>query len=408
MPRILTVVRPLSLLLAAAAALWAAAAAGCKGPDANAAKPEVVAAAPIPVEVERVATTRVAPEIAALGHLAPWRTVMVQAEAGGRVLALHAAEGDTVAEGAPLATLDRSLLDAQLHVAKSAVRQAQIAVRQAQRERDRLRRLGQSGAVASVRLDEAEDGHAQALAAHDTARARVALVEQQIEDTEVVAPFAGVVTVRHAEVGALVGPGVPLYTLQELERLKVVATFPPAALATVRAGDPARVSVPGIGLADLATRVHRVADSADPRSRRVPVEIALPRSSPALRPGLTAEVVLPIGAPKEQILVPRACVVERFDAPYAFVVEGDRAVLRRLRLGDAVGARFVVEEGLAPGDALVVTGQERLADGAKVTVVPATAPATDTDTETATETATATATEAATDTETATAPAGGE
>ena len=324
---------------------------------------------PLPVEALVVELTSVAPAAQALGTLYPWRVVMIQAETGGRVIAVHAEAGDARKAGELLLEIDATRIEASRRLAQAGVRQARVAQKRARRERERFRRLAEQQAVARQRLDELQDAVEQANAAVESARAQVALVERQLLDTKVMAPFDGVVTDRTVELGALVGPGVPVMTLQEVDRLKATAAFPADALRNVHVGAPVRVAVPAAGLEGLEGTVHRIADTADPRTRRIPIEVLLPRTTDSLRPGLSARITLPTGASEDRILVPRSAIVDRFGAPHAYVVRDGVAVQLPVQLGEGRGERVRVREGLAVGDWLVVAGQERLSAGARVQVV---------------------------------------
>src|SRR3970282_212741 len=167
----------------------------------------------------------------------------------------------------------------------------------------------------------------------------------------VVAPYSGIVSARHIELGEMATPGRPLMTGFDPSTLRVVATVPQAQVAAIRALGKARIEVPSLGRwVDVESMT--IVPAADPRTR---IGLDLPADVRGVVPGVYARAHFAVGsAPK--LLVPRAAVVRRSEVTAVYVVDDDgrgglRPQLRQIRLGEA-GDETSGEgvAGLAPGE----------------------------------------------------------
>lgn len=190
-------------------------------------------------------------------------------------------------------------------------------------------------------------------------------VRAQLGYTRIAAPGPGVVVEKTVEVGELATPGRSLLRLDDPSGYRLEVALPSAQAARVRVGQPIPVRLDGVGDGPLAGRVAEIVPEADPATRTVTVKVDLP-PTPGLRSGLygTARVEL---ARAERLRVPVAAVVERGQLTGVYVVEGERVARWRLvTLGPRRDDRVEVLSGLAPGDAVVIDGADRLADGTRV------------------------------------------
>jgi RND family efflux transporter MFP subunit len=269
-----------------------------------------------------------------------------------RVTRVHVREGDRVRRGAPLVSLAAEELRSQRAAARAA-RDAAAA------HEKRIRSLLAERAATPAELEQAAAQRAQADAA-------LAAAETSLAYAEVRAPFAGTVQAKRVADGDFVSPGTPLVELEGGGGLEIEATLSEAEARSVAVG--ARLAFESGG-ARGAAEVIAMSPGGDPLSHRRTVRARVVEGGAGLRSGGFARLAIPADAPPDVVAIPRSAVVERGDLTGAFVVEGGRAHLRWLALGEALGDRITVRAGLRAGER-VVDAPAALADGAPVEVAP--------------------------------------
>ena len=171
----------------------------------------------------------------------------------------------------------------------------------------------------------------------------------------IVAPYSGVVSARHVELGEMASPGKPLMTGFDPSTLRAVANVPQAQVAAIQASGRARIEVPAPGFSTpsrwFEVRKLTVVPSADPRTHTTQVRLELPEDSRGIYPGVFARAHFAIGrAPR--LLAPRAAVFQRSEVTGAYVIDEKGAPrLRQIRLGTAGDENAIeVLAGLKPGE----------------------------------------------------------
>jgi RND family efflux transporter MFP subunit len=356
---------PASLVLAAAVAAGSLLAGGCGGParadDGAAAAAKDAESPPVVVGVTPAVRLLRPAEVRAGGVLEPRATADLAFQVGGRVAHVAVDEGTTVARGAVLAALDPT--DYAL-----ALRQAELQAARADDERRRARTLLDAGSIAPNDFERLDHGARQAAVARD-------LAAKRLRDATLVAPFAGTVAARRTDVGATAAAGAAAFTLVDLGEMHVRVGVPEGDVGALRPGQAARVELPALDRA-VVGRVHLVGVAADPASRTYTVKVVVPNRDRALRAGMVASVAVSTGASRPVVAVPAAAVArdpEGATRVYVHDAAAGRARARRVVVGApfADGAVEIVD-GLAAGEPVIVAGQERLRDGARVAPVDAT------------------------------------
>lgn len=287
------------------------------------------------------------------GPVGPVRGADLAAEESGPVVAVRAAKGARVKAGQVLVEQERTILGAEMEAAAAQLRTQDFNL-------DRIRQLHEAGKVSEFDLLSAASAQAQAAAGAEISRRRW-------ERAAVKAPFAGVVTERFVELGSMVTAGQPVARVIDPYRLKLSAYVTDTDIAWVRVGDPADVVLGESGERGSG-EVTWVGAEADLRTGKFPVEIEIPNPELALHSGVIGRARLPRHTVADVVVVPRDAVMSSDAGPQVYVVEEDRAALRRVTLGEDQGLLVVVRAGLRAGDRLVVRGQRELADGSLVTV----------------------------------------
>jgi RND family efflux transporter MFP subunit len=194
---------------------------------------------------------------------------------------------------------------------------------------------------------------------------------------KVVAPFDGVITRRNAEVGMLVTAGSsggtrPLFSLAQVDLLRVQAAVPQSSALQMRLGDPVRVVVPEKRGQAFEAKVTRTAGAVDPSSRSLLVEIELPNPDSQLLPGVYAQIHFQTSSEQANLVVPAKTVLMRSSGPHVVIVSSDGAVrVQKVVLGRDSGTEVEVLSGLTGDERLVVNPSDDLRDGLIVGVAEA-------------------------------------
>lgn len=346
----------LALALAAAVAACGDAEAG-GAPEGGGETPFVRV---INVEVEPVSLSRFVEEIRLPGTVLANRDVTVSAEESGTVRAILAEKGDRVRSGQALVRLDDAILTAQ-------VDQARAAAELARETWERRRRLWEEDQVGS------ELAYLESRYASEQASANLRTLEERLARTVIRAPIPGVLEDRMVEVGALVSPGTPVLRLVDVDPVKIRAGVPERYAPDVQPGASLQVSFDVLPQSGGTGQVAFVGSAVDRGSRTFPVEVELPNPGGLIKPEMVADVSLQRRSLEDVVVVDQDALVRVEGGYVTFVVEGDgeSAVARQrpVVLGPSQGNRVVVQEGLTPGERLIVTGHRTVADGDRVRIV---------------------------------------
>jgi membrane fusion protein (multidrug efflux system) len=309
-----------------------------------------------PVEVVQAAVERVADQVEALGTLAANEQVPIAAEVAGRIVAFHFREGQEVEAGAKLVDLDPTIAQAELQ-------QAQANLSLAQDVYDRSQTLVQRGAGTQVALE-------QATAQLAVARANVAAAQTKLGQLTLAAPFKGVVGLRTTSVGTIIPAGQAITTLTGLDPIKVDFSIPELFLSSARTGQSVDVRVDAFPDRRFTGEVYAIDPVVDPSGRALRLRATIGNADRTLRPGLFARVALTTAVRDDAIVVPEAALVASAtgqESAVYVIVEG-RAAMKVVATGRRFGGKVEITQGVKAGDQVVVAGQIRLRDGARVTV----------------------------------------
>lgn len=301
------------------------------------------------------------------GTVEPERTARLVAQVEGEVEELAVREADPVRSGQVLMRIDPTRLSAALDEARGDELAVSADLADARRVLERDQALFERQGIGKERLEKSETAVQRLEASLTRARARVAGLQAQLADTEVRAPFEGYVLDRRVELGDVVKSGSPLLSIAS-HRALVLVQVSEIDLGRVRPGEAARLAVDSGG-ATFDARISRIRPQVDPATRTVAVEVVPADEAPRLLPGMLVRVTLTLARRSGVIAAPADAVLTRPDGSRAlFVVEGGAAVQRKVAVGLEGEGWVEVVEGLKEGELIVLQGQERLKDGAKVVV----------------------------------------
>ena len=359
----------MSRRLAAALLVALTALAACNGaPEANAsATPVTIQLGPEGIAVAQMTTVASGPILS--GTLVADRTAQIRAEVPGSVLQVFRDPGAVVAAGTSLAKIDDRAISDVFLSARSGLAAAEAAADLAARELARAEKLAAAGAIADRDLENARRANLVATTAMFDARARLAQAQKQVDATNVLTPYAGIVSERFVNPGDVVAPGAPLFVVVDPATMKLEAAIPAEQLATVRVGAPVRFAVTGYPGRTFEGRIASINPAADPQTRQVRLSVRIPNAGNRLVAGLFAEGRVAANA-REALTLPAAAVDQRGLSPAVLRLRGGVTEKVEVTLGarDQASDRLEITKGLTAGDTVLVGAALGIAPGTPLQV----------------------------------------
>jgi RND family efflux transporter MFP subunit len=282
--------------------------------------------------------------------------------------------GSSVRKGELLAEIATPEIDQELSQALAAQQQAASSEGLAKSTVERWKSLREKDAVTQQDFDERQSTYIQARASLASAQANAARLRNLQSFNKVVAPFDGVVTSRNIDVGDLVdagngGVGKALFTVAQIDPLRLYVFVPQAYAQQVKVGDEVTVSMAAQQGDDYKGTIARTARAIDTGTRTMQVEIRVPNPHDSLIAGAYVQVTLPIKQDGTALLVPTNVLLFRPDGPrVATVDDGGHVRLSTVKLGTDFGSTVAVLGGLKTDDRVVLNPADSLADGDVVTL----------------------------------------
>jgi RND family efflux transporter MFP subunit len=325
------------------------------------------------VEVTSAVEKDVAPTSVILGSCEPRRTSVVAASIEGYVIENLVREGQSVEAGAVLARMRQRELELQLASAKNELEEVKEQHRRAQLDLERAQKLIAKEAATQKALDDALVAERILALQIPQAEARAELLALDLAKKTVTAPFRGEIVSEHTEVGEWLIRGGSVATIVDLEVIRVRAGVPEALIRFLEKGSRISVAIPGAKESPYSGAIASISAQGDPISRTFSVLIEIENDG-KIRAGMSGRIEVPSALPHRGVVVPKDAIIVRGGQSFVFVVasgaEGDVAELRTVRVGSAAGGDFAIESGVAPGDRVVVRGNERIQPGQPVKVLP--------------------------------------
>ncbi len=307
------------------------------------------------------------------GSLVSPAEVAISATVAGRLVKLELADGTRLEEGVRVKTGDKIAeieardYKAQLEAAKATVASAEATVKDAKREFDRANTLFKEGTATEQERDQAEASYERAVAALAQAKAQAEIADINLDETVITAPMDGVVTKRSVEPGTLLAAGAQIATITQMNPLRFQLALPTTLFASLAPGKT-HVSIeidayPGQPIDATVSRVYPVADDD---TRTVRVETTVDNATGRLVPGMYAVGSLDLDRRENVLCVPFDAVIKNDKERIVYRVADGVAHAAKVTLGVRSDAIVEVLDGLLDDDEIVIAGQHRLTDGAKV------------------------------------------
>ncbi|MEI8658588.1 efflux RND transporter periplasmic adaptor subunit [Vibrio sp. Hal054] len=286
------------------------------------------------------------------GVVQPINQGTVASQTSGRIVGLNVDVNDYVKKGTVLLEISAVQQSASLDAAQAQLASAIAQDREAQAQVKRYRQLFPKGAISQDVMDSAEARARSASAAVKSAQAAVAQAKESLGYTSVTAPYDGVVTQRHVELGETVAPGTPLVSGFSIDKLRVETEIPQRYQPSV--SDVAQFEVVSPQGERILPTQYSLFSYADPQSHTFKIRLNLPEDISTFVPGMWVKTEFHYGN-RYTILIPNSSVVRRAELSSVYRIQDDSRVLNPVRLGQTYGDYTEVLSGLEEGDVISTT-----------------------------------------------------
>ncbi len=311
-------------------------------------------------------------QLALPGDVRAFEETKIYARADGYLLKWNSDIGAKVEAGQVLAEIDTPELDQELNQSRAALAQAQANLVLARSSAERWQRLLKDRAVSQQEVDEKTSALAAREADVKAAEAAVARLEKLSSFKEVRAPFAGTITRRHVDTGALIragGNASALFDLAQTDTLRVQVNVPQAYLRDIAIGSTVAIAVAEYPGRAFPGKVLRTSGAFDATTRTMLTEIEVPNRNGELFPGIHVDVQLTLAQANPPIVVPARAVIIRGEGLQVAEVDDANAIrLQKVQAGRDLGRTVEIVSGLSDGARIVTNPTDTLVEGMLVRI----------------------------------------
>jgi RND family efflux transporter MFP subunit len=306
------------------------------------------------------------------GTLQPLHEAVIYARSAGYLRRWYADIGTRVSAGQLLATIESPEVDLQVQEAQAQLKQATATLSLARNDLDRWKSLARDSAVSRQELDQKTAAYEASVATANAQRANVQRLTSVQGFSRVVAPFAGVVTARNVDVGALVNPGASaagtggagLFRVSQTDTMRVYLNVPQSLVASIHVGQAASVSLNEQRNRTFTGRVVRTSDALDPSTRTLLVEVDVANTDHALLAGSFVQVGLATSAKQTSIVVPANALLVNAAGTQVIVIDDHNvAHYRKVAVGRDYGATVEILSGVDDGAIVALNPSDQIQDG---------------------------------------------
>lgn len=283
----------------------------------------------------------------------------ISAQMSNRIKSILVDEGMRVSKGQKLVVLD----DVNTTTYQLQVDNAEANLRNIETDYNRAKELYNIGGGTKQAVDQMET---QLINARNAVASAKRALRNATENTVLTSPINGVVTARNYDPGDMTGQ-LPILTISQVQPVKIIINIPESELSKIRVGMPAEVRFDTYGDEEFHGKVTLIQPTVDAQSRSFGAEITLPNSDSRILPGMFGRVTLNLGIANHVVVPDRAVVKQQGSGDhYVYVYHDGTVSYQKVELGQRLDDAYEIVSGVDTGSDVVISGQARLANGAKV------------------------------------------
>ncbi|HEY4150499.1 MAG TPA: efflux RND transporter periplasmic adaptor subunit [Chitinophagaceae bacterium] len=361
-----------TVLLAGVGLLTGAVLVSCNSSDGEKKKGDPVEETPAATEVVSVRKGILASSLELPGELQAFQQVDLYAKENSFVKTLNVDVGSEVTTGQLLVTLEAPELNAQLAGAESRLKSMEAVYIASKANYDRLDETSKTpGTISPNDLDQALAKKNSDLAQWDAAQSAYKEISDTRNYLEIRAPFNGIISARNVNAGAYVGPSgkgseLPLFTLQEQRKLRLIISVPEAYTAYLSNRNMVSFTVKAYPNQTFTAAIKRMAGALDRNLRSQRIEMDVVNNDKKLLPGMVAEVHIPLSGKDSTLIVPKTALVNSTERLFLIKVADNKAEWIDIQKGPEEKGDIAVYGKLNEGDTIVKTGSEEIRNGSPI------------------------------------------
>ena len=273
---------------------------------------------------------------------------------GGTINNIAVAEGQMVGKGQLIATVDPTSVRNAYDASLATRQQAEDAYR-------RMKQLHDNGSMPEIQWIEVQSKLRQAVSSEQIAR-------KGLRDCHLNAPICGYVSQKTAEVGQNIMPGAPVVKLVNIDQVKVKISVPEEEIIKLRRGQTVNINVSALGNRWYVGKVAEIGVSADPLSRSYEVKALVSNGGHQLLPGMVCDVYAGAAKVNKAITLSAEIIqIDRDNRNFVWTAVGGKAHKVYIKIGENAGDAVIILSGLTNGDNVIVSGQQKVSEGMKIT-----------------------------------------
>lgn len=290
-----------------------------------------------------------------VGIVKPYESAKISSEEGGLITSLSKDKGSRVGRGEVVVRLKKD-------VDEAAYLQALSQYELAKENFERTERL-YLDAVAT------EQQYTTSKLQMDIALKAVDLYKVRLSKGYVVSPISGVVDAKFMNRGEMTGPGVPILSIVNISKVKISCGIPERYITQISKGETVKITFDVLPDEEFKGNISYVSPTINPQSRTFEIEVVLDNSDRRLKPEMSANMTFTNLKVDDAVVLPQDYIIDNGDEKFVFVLEGDIAKKKVIKVGGRSDNKVLIEEGLNKGEILINVGFQGLNDGEKVSVV---------------------------------------
>ena len=302
-----------------------------------------------------------------VGRLHSQSAPTLAAEVAGRITMVTADTGDRIEQGQLLAETDNSALLLQQQAAQAGIERLLVHIANGERRVERFETLSSKNLSSQTQLDDAREQLEAFRADYKAAEAQLAIVNDSLAKSRIVAPVPGVIQLRMISTGDFVTRGQPLFKITRPELLQAWLPYPESVALRIQIGQPAKIYSPLTPGEFAEGEITELQPSVGLGSRAIMAIVNLENPG-KLRPDATLSGKVLVETRKSSIMVPNRSIVRRPAGDIVYVIKGDKAEARTVITGHHEAALVEIQSGLDGSETVATDGAAFLTDGASVSI----------------------------------------
>jgi len=322
----------------------------------------------IPVEAMEISERLIEQKFPLTGVLTPINSVDLVAEVSGKIISVKKELGEYVSSNQTLATIDDVIPESQYKQAQAQVlsTESNLSIAEANLKSDKI--LFENGDISELEFNNSKLTFNNAEAQHLSSLASLSAAKKSYEDTRIKSPISGLISRKNIDFGTMASIGNVVYRIVDLSKLKLNVSVPQEIINRVRIGGSAIITISALNNEKFEGIVKRISPQADEITGGFIIEIHVTNKNNVIKAGMTSKAELLLSKQQKVLAIPEYALVSKDDENYVYKISNDIAELVKIDLGESIGNKIIVSDGLKNGDKIVVVGMKNLGIKTKVKI----------------------------------------